>query len=215
MSLKRASWGGGWSALKVIQTTPKTVDSEQLPIERYPNSNSSIAESYFVVFSIGKSNQISFPSFGRLRAICSCIFDVAFVTSDFFYFFSEEKIFYEVKKMEQFNYEKYWEMEEKEQIYCRRATQQDKIADLPVSPVITILENTKRRIEHNYNLAELEEEGIKINELLQKYTEIQLLDFIELNECEPSITMEEVEFLLLEGLLNFEDQIESYKVDWK
>jgi hypothetical protein len=113
----------------------------------------------------------------------------------------ENKIIPEVIEMENFSYYEYWASEEQEQIQNRRRIRdnRDKIGDLPVSPALTRLEETIRRIEHLYNLAELDEEGVDVVRLLKKYTEIQLLDFLELNGCELSITMEEVENLLFDN----------------
>jgi len=113
--------------------------------------------------------------------------------------------------MREFSYSELWALEEhvSKPHRIRAEALGIRIADLPVTPALTKLEDSMRRIDSLYNLLELEEEGLKVRELLQKHTEMQLLDFLETNGCELSITMEEVENLLLDNEVIFGCEVYS------
>ena len=100
--------------------------------------------------------------------------------------------------MQQFNYHEMWEMEKPSKMPHRQRAEElgIKVTDIPVSPVLTRLKESLRRIEEMYNVAELKEEGIYVEELLNQFTEIQLIEYIEEQGFEHAIALAEIEALL-------------------
>src|SRR3989344_4645964 len=119
--------------------------------------------------------------------------------SDFFRFFPLiEKKSSKVNEMQEMNYHELWELEQPTQRPHRQRAEElgIKMTDIPVSPVLTRLKESLRRIEELYNIGELQEEGIYVEELLDRYTEIQLISFLEENGFEHSISLAEIEVLI-------------------
>ena len=100
--------------------------------------------------------------------------------------------------MQEINYQELWELEQPaRRPHKIRADELGiKVTDIPVSPALTRLKESLRRIEELYNVYELEEEGINVEELLNHYTECQLINFLEENGYEHSISLGEIEGLL-------------------
>lgn len=100
--------------------------------------------------------------------------------------------------MQEFSYEQVWKLEQPTQRpHKRRADELGiKVTDIPVSPVLTRLKESLRRIEELFNVAELKEEGINVEELLNNFTEFQLISYIEEQGFEHAIALAEIEGLL-------------------
>jgi len=100
--------------------------------------------------------------------------------------------------MSEFNYMEFWALEEPAQKpHIKRADELGLyVYDIPASPVLPKLNECIRRIEEMYNVLELEEEGIGIEELLDKYTEMQVIEYLEEMGFERAITLGEIESLL-------------------
>ena len=99
--------------------------------------------------------------------------------------------------MSEFSYQQYWALEQPMQKpHIKRADELGlHVDDIPVSPVLTRLENSIQRIEEMYNVAELREEGINVEELLDQFTEIQVLEYLEEMGFENAVAIGEVENL--------------------
>jgi len=100
--------------------------------------------------------------------------------------------------MQEINYHELWELEQPTQRpHKRRADELGiRVTDIPVSPVLTRLKESIRRIEELYNIRELLEEGINVDELLNQFTEFQLIAYIEELGFEHSIALAEIEALV-------------------
>lgn len=101
--------------------------------------------------------------------------------------------------MSEFNYYEYWALEEPEQKpHKKRADELGiSIDDIPVSPILTRFGDSLKRILEMYNVFELEEEGINVEELLDKYTETQVIEYLQENGFENAVTLGEAESLLI------------------
>ena len=117
------------------------------------------------------------------------------IKSDFFHHL--RKNLFEVNEMQEINYHELWELEQPTQRpHKRRADELGiRMTDIPVSPVLTRLKESIRRIEELYNIRELLEEGINVDELLNQFTEFQLIAYIEELGFEHSIALAEIEAL--------------------
>jgi len=100
--------------------------------------------------------------------------------------------------MQEFNYQQMWELEQPAQRpHKKRADELGiKVTDIPVSPALTKLGNSIRRLNELYNAVELEEEGVYVEELLNHFTEAQALEFLEENGFEQSVSLGEIEGLM-------------------
>ncbi len=101
--------------------------------------------------------------------------------------------------MSEFKYMEFWALEEPmRNPHEKRADELGLyVDDIPVSPVLTRLEYSKNRIEEMYNVAELKEEGINVDELLDQYTELQVMEYLEEMGFENVVSMNEAESLQL------------------
>ena len=100
--------------------------------------------------------------------------------------------------MLEFSYQEMWKLEEPMQKPHNRKAEELGVSftDVPVSPTLTRLSESLRRIEELYNVFDLEEEQINVRELLSHYTEIQVISLLEEMGLENAITFAEVESLL-------------------
>ena len=100
--------------------------------------------------------------------------------------------------MNEFSYQEFWALEEPMQRPHRLRADELGISvdDIPVSPVLTKFEDSLRRIEEMYNIAELEEEGVDVEALLNQFTEMQVTEYLENMEFEAAISFGEIESLL-------------------
>ncbi|MBI2657758.1 hypothetical protein HYX08_03635 [Candidatus Woesearchaeota archaeon] len=94
----------------------------------------------------------------------------------------------EVIKMQEFSYQEIWELQEPARRPHDRMSEElgVKVSDIPVSPALTKFGDSLRRMEELYNLSELEEEGVNVTELLNKYTEIHLSSQLHLEKLKRS-----------------------------
>ena len=101
--------------------------------------------------------------------------------------------------MSEFNYTEFWALEQPmRNPHEKRADELGlHVDDIPVSPVLTRLECSRNRIEEMYNVAELKEEGINVEELLDQFTEIQVMQYLEEMGFENAVSMNEAESLQL------------------
>ena len=100
--------------------------------------------------------------------------------------------------MEDFNYHELWTLQEPVQKpHDIKADELGMVDDIPVSPVLTKLKDSLRRIEELYNVDELVEEGIDVEQLLNQYTEMQVFEYLEENGFECAVTLGEAENLQL------------------
>ena len=101
--------------------------------------------------------------------------------------------------MSEFNYMKFWALEEPMQRpHVKRADELGiSVDDIPVSPILTRFEDSLKRILEMYNAFELEEEGINVEELLDKYTELQVMEYLKEMGFENAVSMNEAENLQL------------------
>ena len=99
--------------------------------------------------------------------------------------------------MSEFNYMELWALEQPMQKpHDRRADELGiSIDDIPVSPVLTKLKDSLKRIEDMYNIAELQEEGIDIEDLLDQFTELQVMEYLAEMGIETAVSMSEAECL--------------------
>ena len=99
--------------------------------------------------------------------------------------------------MSEFNYMELWALEEPMQKpHDRRAAEFGiSIDDIPVSPVLTRFEDSLNRIMEMYNVFELEEDGIDVEQLLDKYTELQVMEYLKEMGFENAVSMNEAEIL--------------------
>ena len=100
--------------------------------------------------------------------------------------------------MSEFSYQEFWALEEPMQKPHRLRAEELGISvdDIPVSPALTRLSESLRRIEQQYNLFELEDDQVNVSELLDKYTEMQVINILNEMGIESAISFGEIESLL-------------------
>ena len=83
--------------------------------------------------------------------------------------------------MSEFSYQQYWALEEPVQRpHIMRSEELGiKFSGVPVSPALTRYGESLRRITELFSAFELEEDGIAVEQLLDKYSEMQVMDFLE------------------------------------
>ena len=117
--------------------------------------------------------------------------------------------------MEGFNYTELWSLQEPQQRpHDIKAEELGIVDDIPVSPILTKLRDSIRRVEELYNANELLEEGIDIAGLLEKYPEAVVMEFLEANGYESAITYNEAESLVMQQEWNTILQIPVTKSDF-
>ncbi len=99
--------------------------------------------------------------------------------------------------MSEFNYMELWALEEPMQKpHDKKAAELGiSIDDIPVSPILTRFGDSLNRIMEMYNAFELEEEGIDVEQLLDKYTELQVMEYLKEMGFENAVSMNEAESL--------------------
>ncbi len=100
--------------------------------------------------------------------------------------------------MSEFNYNKMWELEEPVKMpHAKRSEELGiQVSGVTVSPALTKYSESIRRIEESFNMPDLEEAGIAVNQLLSSHTEMQVIDFLEEQGFEHSLSLGEIEGLL-------------------
>ena len=118
--------------------------------------------------------------------------------------------------MSEFSYQEFWTLEEPAQMPHKIRSDEfgTKFSGIPVSPALTKVRESLRRVEGLYNLLELKEEGVNVEELLNRYTETQVIDYLEENGFEHSLSFGEIEGLLFGIEWNNIIQIPRVKEDF-
>lgn len=118
--------------------------------------------------------------------------------------------------MSEFSYQEMWALEEPMQKPHKIKADElgVSVTDVPVSPALTRYSESLRRITELFSVFEIEEEGISVEELLNHYTEMQIIDFLEEKGFEHAITLGEIEGLLFGNEWERMLQIPSIKGDF-